>query len=273
MYLNNDSKTQQLPLKGKIALVTGAGGFGIGTETAIQLAKNGAKVYLNGTNAANLEQVAGTIRKFGGVCDIRVADISNAKEVSAMFANILDIEGGMHVLVSNAARGSKNVRIDKVADEEWANDIATILSGAFYCVRASVPAMIKQRWGKIIFISSSAATRGTWGRGIPYAAAKAGLHGMTKQLALELAAYNINVNTVAPNQILTPRVLKDGRRTEASIREYAAKHVPVGRPGMPQDVAELVAFLARAESSYITGQIIHIDGGSALASSATMGLK
>jgi 3-oxoacyl-[acyl-carrier protein] reductase len=266
---NNHAERPSESLRGKVALITGAGGFGIGTETASQLAARGAKVYLNGTNRENLQLAARQIRDLGGKCDVAVADVSDAAAVKAMVADIVSREGSLDVLVNNAAPGGGMSRVDSLSDEQWNLDVGTVLSGSFYCTRAATPSMIEKRWGKIIFLSSSAAFVGARGRSVSYVAAKAGLHGMTRQLALELGPFNIHVNAIAPSQVLTPRVMKNGRRTKESILQYGRNSSPLGRPGLPTDVAQLVCFLASENSSYITGQVIRIDGGVSLASATT----
>ena len=251
-------------LQEKVALITGASGFGIGTETARRLSQAGAHVLLNGRDLNSLNAVKAEIVSEGGHADVVLADVSDPEEVRSAFRKVEEGVGGIDILVSNAASSLPYQRVDQATDASWAQDIGVILSGAFYVSRGAVPMMTRRGGGKIIFVSSSAALRGTWGRSVHYTAAKAGLHGMTKHLALELAEFGISVNAVAPSQIDTPRVRKGGRRTDESLRSYGDSHVPLGRVGMPSDIANTICFLASDQAAYITGQVIPVDGGTSL---------
>lgn len=244
--------------------MTGAGKGGIGTKIAEILAGTGVKVYLNGRNAAQTEKTSSELsQKFGFVAPA-VADITDASQVAATVEKIISAEGRLDILVNNAAPNQKQYRVDKLPSEIWDIEVNTILKGSYYCCREAVPYMIERLCGRIIFISSSAAFRGTKGRSVSYAAAKAGLHGMTVQLALELAPYQITVNAIAPSQIDTPRIRQNGRRTDESLAKYARDVVPLGRVGTPNEVASLAVYLASDSASYITGQIISVDGGTFL---------
>jgi 3-oxoacyl-[acyl-carrier protein] reductase len=258
------------PLQGKVALVTGAAGLGIGTCTARRLAAQGARVYLNGLREEPLAKLAREIEAAGGSAEPIAADVGDPEEVERLAAAIHERGDGLDILVHNAARGAAHERVDRLSLAAWHEDLGVILTGAFLCTRALVGPMIARRSGRILFVSSSAGLRGSWGRAVSYAAAKAGLHGMTVRLALELGEFGITVNAVAPSQIDTPRARRGGRRTDASLREYARAQVPLGRVGEPLDVAALLGFLASDEASYLTGQIFVVDGGASLASRSTL---
>lgn len=256
-------------LSGRVAVVTGAGGRGIGTAIARQLAEDGAFVYLNGLRKDPLREITEEIRVAGGKAAWIQADIADPSQVESMIAKVVDDHGTLDVLVHNAARGAENQRIDQMSIGSWTEDIGVILTGAFLCCHFAVKVMTKVQRGRIVFVSSSAALRGSWGRATSYAAAKAGLHGVTKQLALELGAFGITVNAVAPGQIDTPRARRGGRRTTESLEQYGRYQVPLQRVGKPSDVSSLISFLASDQAQYITGQIIVVDGGASLASPAT----
>lgn len=248
----------------QIALITGATGFGIGTTTAEFLARKGATVILNGTNEVRLAQAANYISNLGGIVDTALGDVSDIETVNLMIEKIMHKHRKIDILINNAAHGAVNQPISSFSNSDWDSDLAEILSASFYCTKFVAQNMIARRFGKIVYVSSTAAIRGTWRRGVSYAASKAGLIGMTKCLALELAEYGINVNAVAPSQVATPRIFKTGKWTEESLQEYGKKFIPLGRVGNPEDVANLIVFLVSDESSYITGQVIEIDGGSSL---------
>jgi 3-oxoacyl-[acyl-carrier protein] reductase len=250
----------------KVALVTGAAGGGVGTATVHLLASQGCAVYVNGRSHESVDAICQSIRKAGGQAHPAVADITDSVAVAALFDRIWAQESAVDILVSNAAPSPQDKLLEEVLDSDWELSLSTILFGAFLCCRSVVGRMKQQNHGRIIFVSSSAASTGSWGRDVTYAAAKAGLHGLTKRLALELAAFRITVNCVSPSLIDTPRVRKDGRRNDQSLAAHAAQRVPLGRVGQPEDVAQLISFLSSDAGSYITGQIVTIDGGTSLGS-------
>jgi len=252
--------------------VTGAAGGGIGTAIARRLAADGHAVVLNGlpSHRPALDALAAQL----GVERTLVAafDVGEPAGVRAAVERAVAELGGVDVVVHNAAEAGPAVGAHELSDDTWRRELATVLDGAFYLARATAPGMIVRGWGRLVFIGSNVARRGTRGRNAGYVAAKAALHGLGRQLALELGPYGVTVNVVAPSQTDTPRIRRDGRRTDASLAAYGSA-VPRGRVGRPADVAELVAFLVGDSADYLTGTVIPVDGGSALApvSSAVRG--
>jgi len=239
-----------MTLDGKVALVTGAS-RGIGRAIAIDLARQGARVavnYLSNRQAA--EEVALATR---GV--VIQADVSKPAEVEAMLTAVLERWGRIDILVNNAGVNRDNL-VMRMSDEEWDAIIRTSLSSAFYCSRAALRPMVRQRWGRIVNLSSIIGVRGNPGQA-NYAAAKAGLIGFTRSLAREVASRNITVNALAPGWIETDMVAA----VPENLRKEALARIPSGRFGTPDDVAGIVAFLCTDAAGYITGQVIGIDGG------------
>ncbi|MGN6714706.1 3-oxoacyl-[acyl-carrier-protein] reductase, partial [Anaerocolumna jejuensis] len=234
-------------LEGKTALVTG-GSRGIGRAIAIALAKNGATVIINycgSFEAAN--ETAEMIKKDGGNAFLLQADVAEAADVERMFAWIAENVKRLDILVNNAGITRDNL-ILKMSEEEYNRVIDTNLKGVFYCLKQASRMMLKQRYGKIINISSISGIHGNPGQ-INYSAAKAGVIGMTKTLARELASRSINVNAIAPGYINTDMTvnLKD------EIKAKAIETIPLRRFGEGEDIAEAVVFLASDKASYITG--------------------
>lgn len=244
-------------LKGKRALVTG-GSRGIGRAIALELAAAGADVVINyaGSHAA-AEQTAAACQEFGAKAVAIQADISQADEVECLFAKAKEALGSVDILVNNAGI-TRDALLLRMSDDDIDSVLATNLRGAMLCSRAAAKLMIKARFGRIISISSVVALCGNAGQA-NYAAAKAGLIGMSKSLAKELAGRGITVNVVAPGFITTDMTAV---LTEAQQREMLAG-VPMKRAGEPKDVAAVVRFLSSDEAAYITGQVISVDGGMA----------
>lgn len=242
-------------LKGKTALVTG-GGRGIGKAIALKLAEYGADVAVNysGSKAA-AEETAEVIRAMGRRAVIIQADVSKEEECVRMFQEMEAALGGIDILVNNAGITRDNLAV-RMSEQEFEEVIDTNLTGAFFCAKIAGKSMMKAKKGRMINISSISGVRGNAGQ-INYCAAKAGLIGMTKCLAKELAARNITVNAVAPGYIDTDMtaVLPE------KVKEQVLSQVPMKRMGQPEEIAEAVAFLASDRSAYITGQTLLVDGG------------
>ena len=242
-------------LTGKTALVTGASG-GIGGAIAKALHGQGAKVVLSGTRVEALEALKAEL---GGNAFIAQANLSDIASVEALPKAAEEAAGSpIDILVNNAGITKDNLFM-RMKDDEWDQVIAVNLTAAFRLSRAVLRGMMKKRWGRIIQITSIVAATGNPGQG-NYAAAKAGLIGMTKSLAAEVASRNITVNSVAPGFIQTAMtdVLSDQQK------ELVGQRIPAGRMGMPQEIAAAVAYLASEEAAYVTGETIHINGGMAM---------
>ncbi len=252
-------------LAGQVALVTGAGGGGGGTAIAVALRARGAQVVVNG-----LERHRGALQRLcdNGQVSLALADVSVPGEADSLVGGAIARHGRLDICVHNAARSLPHRDVSDLTTSAWREDLGTILDGAFFLSRAAVPSMRENGYGRLIFISSCAAFRGAKGRSAGYTAAKAGLHGLVAQLALELGPCGITANAVAPSQLDTARIRRDGRRTDASLDAYA-RSVPVRRVGTPADLAHVVCFLAAPGSGYLTGQVVMLDGGSSLSPAAT----
>lgn len=243
-------------LTDKIALVTG-GSRGIGRAIAVALAKEGAKVVVNyAGNQAAAEQTAALIADVGGPEAVLAKfDVGDTDAVKAALDGIKKDLGGLHILVNNAGI-SRDGLLMRYKDADWDATMNTNLKGAFNTARAAARTMMKQREGRIINISSVVGEMGNAGQ-VSYAAAKAGMIGMTKSLAKELASRNITANVVTPGFIQTDMT---GELADAT-KEAMLAQVPLGRIGTPDDVAEAVVFLAGPGGAYITGSTIQVNGG------------
>lgn len=242
-------------LDGKVAIVTG-GSRGIGRSTAIKLASLGADVIINYTSRPDAaDEVIRLIKGNDGKAIAIKADVSNLHEVKDMMKRVVDTYGKIDILVNNAGITKDNL-ILRMSEEDWDDVINVNLKGAFNCIKEASRYMIKNRYGKIVNVASVIGVVGNIGQA-NYAASKAGIIGLTKSVAKELSSRGINVNAVAPGFIDTEmtRVLKD------DIKSEMLKAIPLGRFGTPEDVSNVIAFLVSSFSDYITGQVIHIDGG------------
>jgi 3-oxoacyl-[acyl-carrier protein] reductase len=240
-------------LSNKVAVITGAS-RGIGRVIALHLAREGAKVALVWRNQS-IEPVIKEIRDLGAEAEGFQADISKKEQVDDMVKKILNFFSKIDILVNNAGMTKDNLLVTMKQDE-WENVINTNLFGVYNCSKAVLRPMIKQRSGKIINISSIVGLIGNPGQ-TNYAAAKAGIIGFSKALAKEIASRNIYVNVIAPGFIETQMT----QELNNNVKENLLRKIPLGRFGKPEDVAELVIFLASEKSNYITGQVFVIDGG------------
>ncbi|MGW6458299.1 3-oxoacyl-ACP reductase FabG [Streptomyces sp. NPDC055078] len=243
----------------RIALVTGAG-QGIGAAIAHRMSRECAGVVVADINEAAAKVTVDAIASAGGRAIAVACDVSNREQVEAMVERAVSELGSVDVLVNNAGVTRDNL-VHKMTDDDWDLVIDTHLKGSFYCVRAAQRLMVEQRYGKIVFISSRAAL-GNRGQ-TNYSAAKAGMQGMTRTLALELGPFGINVNAIAPGHVETEMVRAVAKRTGLDYEAMKERSISVNaikRVGQPEDIANVTAFLASEESSYITGQILYVTG-------------
>ncbi|MEF3302998.1 3-oxoacyl-[acyl-carrier-protein] reductase [Paenibacillus sp. GYB003] len=242
-------------LKGKVAIVTGAS-RGIGRAIALGLAEAGADVVVNYAGSEQAaEDVVRQIESMGRASFKAKADVASAEQVEELVKQTLERFGKVDILVNNAGITRDNL-IMRMKEDEFDQVISTNLKGVFNCIKAVTRPMMKQRSGKIINISSVVGVLGNAGQA-NYVAAKAGVIGLTKSAARELASRNITVNAIAPGFIETEMTDK----LSAELREQMMQQIPLARFGQPEDIARIVRFLASDEAGYMTGQTIHVDGG------------
>ncbi|MDE6957031.1 MAG: 3-oxoacyl-[acyl-carrier-protein] reductase [Lachnospiraceae bacterium] len=242
-------------LEGKIAVVTGAS-RGIGKAIACKFASLGATVIINYNHSAvKAEEVKSQIEAAGGCVEVMQCNVSDYVACEVFFKEIIKKFGRIDILVNNAGI-TKDGLMMKMSEEDFDQVIKVNLKGTFNCIRFVSRQMLKQRQGRIINMSSVVGVAGNAGQ-MNYAASKAGVIGMTKSAAKELASRGITVNAIAPGFIETDMtdVLSD------AVRETSVAQIPLGRFGKPEDIANAAAFLASEEAGYITGQVLHIDGG------------
>src|SRR5262245_33645481 len=245
-------------LKEKVAVVTGAS-QGIGRDTALALAQAGAKVAVAARNEEKLATLVKDIVGSGGEALAVKMDVAGAEQVKAGFKAVLEKFGRLDILVNNAAITRDGLAM-RMKQDDWDAVIRTNLTGAHFCIQQALLPMMRARAGRIVNISSVVAEMGNAGQA-NYVAAKAGLIGLTKAIAMEIASRNITVNAVAPGFIETPMT----DVLSAEVKENLKTRIPLGRMGCPRDVAAAIVFLASDEAGYITGHVLAVNGGMYLA--------
>jgi 3-oxoacyl-[acyl-carrier protein] reductase len=242
-------------MEGRVALVTG-GGRGIGRAIAVGLAEKGARLAISyRSNDVTAEETAELVRQAGAECETFKGDVAFPEDVEALVKGVGEAFGPVEILVNNAGTRRDNILL-RMKDAEFDEVIATNLKGMYLCTRAVLRGMVRARWGRIVSISSVVGLVGNAGQA-NYAASKAGMIGFTKSVAREVANRGITVNAVAPGYVETELT----EELSESVKGWILGQVPAGRFGEPEEIAEVVAFLASEGAAYITGQTITVDGG------------
>lgn len=245
-------------LAGRVALVTGAS-RGIGRAIALALARQGAYVFVNyRKDRRGADECVARMGEAGGKGETARADVRRPGDVARLFARVRRRSGRLDILVNNAGVAPRAPGLERVSLATWRDTLATNLTGAFLCTRAAAPLMRRQRFGRIIYIGSLAGLRGGT-IGPHYAASKAGLMGLMQWAFREVARYGVTVNVVAPAFVIT--ALTAGAYRTPAARARMAARVPLGRPGTPEEVGAVVAFLAGPDAGYITGEWLTMAGG------------
>lgn len=249
-------------LSGRVALVTGAG-RGIGAATARRLAEEGARLTLADLDVEGCERVAAEIKALGSEAVAVRCDVSRDADAQQAVATTVETFGQLDILVNNAGILRDNL-LFKMSEDDWDNVLNVHLKGAFHCARAAQKPMVERKYGRIINLSSTSAL-GNRGQA-NYSAAKAGMQGLTRTLAIELGQFGITANAVAPGFIDTDMTRATAQRlgvTPEQFQQSATSHIALRRVGQPSEVASVIAFLASDDASYVSGQVIYIAGGPA----------
>jgi 3-oxoacyl-[acyl-carrier protein] reductase len=246
-------------MDGKIALITGAG-IGIGRATALKFAGEGYRVVVTDVLETEGRDVVARIKAAGGHAEFHALDVRSTAQTDAVVAKVEAGLGPLDVVVANAGIAHK-VPLWELTDEKWQHMIEVDLGGVFRIVRAAAPAMRRKRNGAVVALSSIMGVAYGWDEHVHYSAAKAGVVGLVRGLAVELAKYGIRVNGIAPGYIRTAQALSTVHSLGPAGLDAAAGYIPLGRVGEPEDIADVVAFLASDAARYVTGQVVVVDGG------------
>jgi 3-oxoacyl-[acyl-carrier protein] reductase len=248
-------------LKERVALVTGAS-RGIGAATAEVLARRGAHVAVSARTVSDLEQVANRIRAAGAQALVVPCDVLDHAQVDAAIDTVVKHWGRLDILVNNAGLGTPTMPVETIPPADWDHTVALNLKTAFLCIRAAAPVMKRQGYGRIVNVSSFAGRNFSRISGPHYSAAKAGIIGLTKHMAVELGPFGIGVNSVAPSVVLTARVKAKWEARPEDERQRVLAGIPLRRLAQPEEVATVIAFLASDDAAYVNGVCIDVNGGS-----------